>query len=210
MLSELVRDPEIEVVGLFTTVSTLDGQDEPEVAMHGIPASVLRAQAESARLSLELVELPWPCPNEAYEEALLALFERQQADHGVEAVAFGDLYLADIRAYREGLMTRSALRGLFPLWHRPTSSLSREMIDGGLRAVVTAVDLEHLDVSFLGRRYDRFLLADLPAGVDPCGEGGEMHTCVTDAPCFLRPLQVTVGEPEISGPVVVGRPRLVD
>lgn len=208
MLSELLADPAVEVVGLFSTVSTLDGQDQPEVAMHGIPAPLLRAQAEAVGLPLDLVELPWPCPNEQYEEALLAHFERQAEEHGVRAAAFGDLYLADVRAYREDLLTRSPLGGLYPLWHRPTPSLSREMIDGGLRATVTAVDLDHLDISFLGRAYDRSLLADLPAGVDPCGERGEMHTFVTDAPCFARPLGVTVGELEVSGPVVVARPAL--
>jgi uncharacterized protein (TIGR00290 family) len=202
MLGRLLNDPGIEVVGLVSTVSILDeaseaseasGDAEPEIVMHRVPASRLRAQAAAAGLPLTLVELPWPCPNGRYEEALLDLVERQRAERGVEAIAFGDLFLDDIRAYRERLLERSGLLPLFPLWGRDTAALAREMIADGLEATVTAVDPERLDPSFVGRSFDDALLADLPAGVDPCGENGEFHTFVTWAPGFIAPSTIFLG-----------------
>jgi uncharacterized protein (TIGR00290 family) len=180
---------DVEVAGLLTTVNEAFGR----VAMHAVRRELLEAQARAAGVPLHVVPIPSPCPNEVYEAAMArALAEARAA--GVEAVAFGDLFLEDVRRYREERMAPTGLRPLFPLWGRPTRALAEEMIDGGLRARLTCVDPKVLDPSFAGRAFDRGLLEALPPDVDPCGERGEFHSFAWDGPMFDRPVPVAVGE----------------
>ena len=179
---------ELDVIGLFTTVN----QVHDRVAMHAVRRELLRAQAESAGLPLWEVDIPSPCSNEEYEDAMRGLVRRALA-HGVEVVAFGDLFLEDIRRYREERLKDTGLRPVFPLFGLATDALAREMIDGGLSAVLTCVDPKKLPKEFVGRRFDRELLAALPEGVAPCGENGEFHTFVTHGPMLRTPLDVAVG-----------------
>jgi uncharacterized protein (TIGR00290 family) len=179
-LHVLRQDPEVRVEALVTTVAPDDGP----VPVHGTSRSVLREQARLAGLPLREVELPAArVGNTAYEATLEGVFAAAR-EAGVTRMAYGDLYLADIRAYREGILAGTGLEALFPLWGRDTAELAREMIAGGLEAVVTAVDPEKLGEAFVGRCFDAGLLAALPAGVDPCGENGEFHTCVVAGPDF--------------------------
>jgi uncharacterized protein (TIGR00290 family) len=188
-LHYLRSDPTIEVVALLTTVN--DAFDR--VAMHGVRRDILEAQAEAAGLPLHVVRLPWPCSNGDYER-LMGDYVREQAESGVSAIAFGDLYLEDIRAYREQKLTGSGLTPLFPLWGKPTRELAEEMIEGGLVTYVATVNPNKLDASFAGRRFDRSFIAGLPPGVDPCGENGEFHTCVVAGPMFSHALPIRAGE----------------
>jgi uncharacterized protein (TIGR00290 family) len=188
-LHHLRSDPTVEVVALLTTVN--DAFDR--VAMHGVRRDILEAQAEAAGLPLHVIRLPWPCSNSDYER-LMGNYVRQQAESGVTAIAFGDLYLEDIRAYREQKLAGSGLTPLFPLWGKPTRELAEGMIEGGLVAYVATVDPDKLDASFAGRRFDRSFIAGLPPGVDPCGENGEFHTCVVAGPMFSHALPVRPGE----------------
>jgi uncharacterized protein (TIGR00290 family) len=183
-----VAQPEA-VHGLLTTTNeALD-----RVAMHGVRRDVLEAQAEAAGLPLQVVPLPWPCSNDEYERRMRAAVARAVAD-GFTHVAFGDLFLEDVRRYREDRLAGTGLAPLFPLWKTgSTADLARTMVDGGLGARLSTVDPRVLDASFAGRCFDGALLADLPGSVDPCGERGEFHTCVTAGPMFRRPLAVEVG-----------------
>lgn len=185
----LRQQPEIEVVGLLTTVNS----EFDRVAMHGTRRSVLEAQAEAAGLPLWVVPLPWPCSNEIYETRMSEACRRAIAE-GVEAIAFGDLFLTDVRAYREEKLKPTGLEPLFPLWGIPTDELARTMIAGGLRARLTCVDPKKLPVSFAGREFDEAFLADLPTGTDPCAERGEFHTCAYAGPMFKAPLHLEAGE----------------
>jgi uncharacterized protein (TIGR00290 family) len=181
--------PDVEVVGLLTTIN----ETHDRVAMHAVRRTLLEAQAEAAGLPLVIVRIPQQCPNDIYEAAMgRALEEAKQ--RGVGGVAFGDLFLEDIRRYREKQMAGTGLRLFFPLWGRPTTALAHEMVDAGLRARITCVDPRALAASFAGREFDRELLADLPPGVDPCGENGEFHTFAWDGPMFRRPVAVRGGE----------------
>lgn len=188
-LHVLRQDPSIEVVGLVTTVNAAFDR----VAMHGVRRAILEAQATAAGLPLHVIDLPWPCSNEIYAQ-LMGDFVEAQVAIGVEAMAFGDLFLDDIRAYRETQLRGTGLKPLFPLWQKPTAQLARDMIDGGLVTYLATVDPRHLDRSFAGRRFDAALLADLPDGIDPCGENGEFHTCVAAGPMFSHALDARVGE----------------
>ena len=181
----------IEVAGLFTTLNAAFDR----VAMHAVRRQILEAQAEAAGLPLHIIEIPWPCPNEAYERALGGFVAEQMAV-GIAAMAFGDLFLQDIRAYREEKLSGTGIEPLFPLWGRDTRALAHEMIAGGLQAHLTCVDPKKLAASFAGRAFDEAFLAELPDGVDPCGENGEFHTCVFAGPMFARPIDVRVGEVE--------------
>jgi uncharacterized protein (TIGR00290 family) len=185
----LRRQPGIEVIGLLTTLNT----QFDRVAMHGTRRTVLEAQAAAAHLPLWIVPLPWPCPNAVYEERMSEAILRAKSDH-VDAIAFGDLFLADIRAYRETQLAPTGIEPLFPVWEIPTSDLARQMIAAGLRAKLVTVDPRQLPATFCGREFDSSLLDDLPAHVDPCGERGEFHTCVYAGPCFAQPIPVFSGE----------------
>lgn len=179
----------VEVVGLLTTVN----EQHDRVAMHAVRSELLRAQADAAGLPLLEVKLPWPCSNEQYEAALVAAMAEVKA-RGVTVMAFGDLFLEDIRAYREQKLAGTGVRPVFPLWGKPTAELAREMIHGGLQARLTCVDPRVMPRELCGRAFDEALLRDLPAGVDPCGERGEFHSFVHAGPMFTRPLAVEQGE----------------
>ncbi len=185
----LRQDPSVEVVALVTTLN----EQFDRVAMHAVRHQLLDLQAASVGLPLWTVPLPWPCSNEQYELRMTALCERAVGE-AVQAIAFGDLFLADIRAYREKQLAGTGLTPLFPVWQIPTGDLARTMIASGLRAKITCVDPRVLDAGFAGRDFDSQFLADLPPQIDPCGENGEFHSFVYDAPVFRRPIKVSVGE----------------
>ena len=177
------------VAALLTTLN----EAADRVAMHGVRRTLLEAQAESAGLPLWQVPLPWPCTNEDYESRMAEALRRAAAE-GFDAIAFGDLFLADVRQYRKRQLSGTGLTPLFPLWEMPTAPLAEEMIAAGLRARITCVDASKLDAGFAGREFDRKLLADLPPGVDPCGENGEFHSFAYAGPMFRRPLAMSGGE----------------
>lgn len=182
-------DPGIIVTGLLATLNA----DADRVAMHAVRRVLLEAQADRLGLPLHLVEIPSPCPNEIYERHMASAMESAMED-GVQAVIFGDLFLDDVRAYREQSLATIDVRPLFPLWGRPTDELAREMIANGVRAILSCVDPTKLPASFAGRSFDDQLLADLPPDADPCGERGEFHTFVWDGPGFASPIDVCTGE----------------
>jgi uncharacterized protein (TIGR00290 family) len=188
-LHRLRDDPQNEVVGLLTT---LNGEYD-RIAMHAVRNELLRQQAEAAGIEPWPVLLPDPCSNEEYEALMAAQLEKARSV-GVTHVAFGDLFLEDVRAYRERMMADSGIELLFPLWQQPTDALAREMLRGGLRARVTCVDPTKLDASFVGREWDASFLDDLPPGVDPCGENGEFHTFVFAGPMLQHEVAVAPGE----------------
>jgi uncharacterized protein (TIGR00290 family) len=178
------------VAGLLTTVN--DAFDR--VAMHAVRRTLLNAQAEAAGLPLHVVGLPWPCSNDEYERRMGAAVKGFVSE-GFTHVAFGDLFLEDVRRYREDRLAGTGLTPLFPLWKtKPTAALAREMLGGGLRAYLTCVDPRWLPASFAGRPFDAALLDDLPGDVDPCGENGEFHSFVWAGPMFSRPIGVRVGD----------------
>ena len=185
------------VGALLTTVN--EAMDR--VAMHGVRRSVLEAQARAAGLPLHVVRIPHPCPNEIYE-ARMRVAVADACANGFTHAAFGDLFLEDVRRYREERLAGTGLEPLFPVWGIPTRQLAEEMIDGGLRARLACVDTRALDASFVGRDFDRALLRDLPATVDPCGEKGEFHSCVYGGPMFTEPLWLDAGETHAVAPYV--------
>ena len=189
MLHLLRRDPQFEIAALLTTIN----QAADRVAMHAVRRELAEQQAAATRIPLWPVTLPWPCSNEQYENSMREVCVRAVADR-VEAIAFGDLFLADIRAYRERQLQGSGLEPLFPLWLLPTAELANEMIASGLRAKVTCVDPRVLAREFAARDFDRDFLADLPATIDPCGERGEFHTFAYAGPMFHEPIKVCAGE----------------
>ena len=178
------------VAGLLTTVN----EAFDRVAMHSVRRTLLEAQADAAGLPLHVVNLPWPCSNADYEQRMRTAVDALVAD-GFTHAAFGDLFLEDIRRYREDRLAGTGLTPLFPLWKtKPTTELAEDMVRGGVRAYLTCVDPRQLDPSFAGRAFDASLLADLPPGVDRCGENGEFHTFVWDGPMFSSKVSVAVGE----------------
>jgi uncharacterized protein (TIGR00290 family) len=188
MLHRLREAAEVEVVMLLTTVSDRTGS----VGMHRTRRALLEAQAAAAGLPLLAVPIPDPCPNEAYEAAMAASMARLRRD-GITLMGFGDLFLADIRAYRESRLAGSGVAPIFPLWGEETGALARAIIATSIRAVIASVDTDQLDARFTGRDFDEGLLADLPPGVDPCGERGEFHSFVHDGPIFARPIPLRRG-----------------
>jgi uncharacterized protein (TIGR00290 family) len=180
---------EFDVVGALTTVT----EAFDRVSIHGVRQEILRAQCEAARLPLRVVPIPYPCPNEIYE-ARMAEAVAQAVGEGITHMVFGDLFLADIRAYREQKLAGTGVTPVFPLWQRPTLPLAHAMIESGMEAYLATVDLRKLPAEFTGRKFDLQLLADLPEGVDPCGENGEFHTCVAAGPIFSRALSLSAGE----------------
>jgi uncharacterized protein (TIGR00290 family) len=189
LMRKRAADAGVEVAGLLTTFNEVADR----VAMHAVRRKLVEAQAAATGLALRAIELPWPCSNEEYESRMAEACRMAVAD-GFEAIAFGDLFLRDIREYRERKLAGSGLEPLFPLWEIPTRELAYEMMRGGLRARITCVDKKQLDASFAGREFDRALLADLPQHIDPCGENGEFHTFAYAGPMFARAIPVAAGE----------------
>jgi uncharacterized protein (TIGR00290 family) len=188
-LHEARTSEDLDVVGLLTTVNA----SFDRVAMHGVRRTLLEAQATALGMPLHVVQLPWPCPNEVYEQKMAAAVEEARRS-GIEAMVFGDLFLEDIRRYREAALGGTGVTPMFPLWLRPTPQVARSLIDLNFRAVVVCVDPAQAPGEIAGRWYDATLLDDLPPGVDPCGENGEFHTVVVDGPGFAYPVEVEVGE----------------
>jgi uncharacterized protein (TIGR00290 family) len=185
----LRQDPSIEVVALVTTLN----EQFDRIAMHAVRRELLELQAESVGVPLWTVPLPWPCSNEEYEARMRGLCTRA-INEGVQAMGFGDLFLTDIRAYREKQLAGTGLKPLFPVWQIPTADLARTMIASGLRAKITCVDPKVLPKEFAGRDFDSQFLADLPPGIDPCGENGEFHSFVYDGLGFEKAIDVAVGD----------------
>lgn len=188
-LHEARRAGEYDIVGALTTITA----NFDRVSMHGVRRGILNAQLDAVRLPLVAVEIPFPCPNEIYEARMSAAMTAARAD-GITHIIFGDLFLEDIRGYREEKLRGTGVVPVFPLWQRPTAMLARDMIAGGLQAHVAVLDPKKMPREFAGRAFDDALLAALPEGVDPCGENGEFHTCVVAGPMFDRELRVNVGE----------------
>ena len=188
-LHEARRAGEFDIVGAVTTVTDTFGR----VSMHGVREELLMAQLEAAELPAIVVRIPYPCTNEVYERAMAATMQAAK-ESGVTHVIFGDLFLEDIRAYREAKLKDIGMSAVFPLWQKPTDALARDMIEGGVEAHLATVDLKKLPTSFAGRRFDAALLSDLPAGTDPCGENGEFHSFVSAGPMLTRKIAVSVGE----------------
>jgi uncharacterized protein (TIGR00290 family) len=188
-LHEARQAGEFDIVGALTTVNSTFSR----VSMHGVREEILRAQLAAAGLPPLIVPIPWPCSNEIYEQAMAEAMQRAKAD-GITHIIFGDLFLADIRAYREARLKDLGITPVFPLWQRPTDALARTMIDGGMETYLATVDLGKLAACFAGRRFDGALLAELPEGIDPCGENGEFHSCVTAGPMFSRRIAIDIGE----------------
>ena len=189
-LHKLRQGGEVEVVGLLTTINA----HFDRVAMHAVRRELLEAQARAVGLPLWPVFIPWPCPNQIYEERMSEAVRRAR-EAGITRIAFGDLFLEDIRKYRVEKLAGSGIEPLFPIWcsKAATPGLAREMLAAGLRAVLTCVDPKQLDPRFAGRTYEARLLEELPPGVDPCGENGEFHTCCYAGPMFEHSLAVEVG-----------------
>ncbi|HWB14819.1 MAG TPA: hypothetical protein VG538_00325 [Vicinamibacterales bacterium] len=188
-LHVLRQDPSVEVGALLTTFN----EAADRVAMHAVRRSLVGAQARAAALPLIEVFIPSPCPNEVYEARMRDAMARAR-DDGFTHVAFGDLFLEDVRRYREERLAGAGLEPIFPLWGRPTDRLAREMLDGGLQAIVTCVDPRQIDPSLAGRPYDASFLDGLPPSADPCGERGEFHTFCHAGPMFHAPISVAPGE----------------
>jgi len=188
-LHEVRRSGDYEVVGGLTTVTDTFAR----VSMHGVRQALLMSQLDAAGLEPIIVRIPYPCPNETYELKMAAAMRDAKA-RGVTHMIFGDLFLEDVRAYRERQLAGTGITPVFPLWLRPTGVLAREMIGSGLEAHLSTVDVKKLPAGFAGRRFDGALLDALPAGADPCGENGEFHSFVSAGPMLTRKIAISVGE----------------
>jgi uncharacterized protein (TIGR00290 family) len=188
-LHEVRRAGEFDVVGALTTVT----EAFCRVSMHGVREELLQAQLDAAGLEPIVVRIPYPCPNEVYEREMAAAMQAAKA-RGITHMIFGDLFLEDIRAYRERQLAGTGITPVFPLWLKPTAALAREMIASGVEAHLAVVDLKKLPAALAGRRFDRDLLGALPAGADPCGENGEFHSFVSAGPMLKGKIAVSVGE----------------
>ena len=188
-LHTLSRHADVEVVGLLTTINT----HFQRVAMHGTRYELLQAQAAAARLPLWEVPLPWPCSNDMYEQAMAAACT-SAVQQGISGIAFGDLFLEDVRRYREDRLRGTGLEPIFPIWGRNTAEVIREMLDGGMRARIVCVDPSKLSADFVGQDLDRELLQHLPPSIDPCGENGEFHTFAYAGPMFHGAIPIESGE----------------
>ena len=187
-LQQLLQNPNVEVVGLFSTIN----KDADRVAMHGVRVELLKAQAASIGLPLEIIEIPDPCSNNDYESIMSDFIEAAKKKH-IECIAVGDLYLEDIRRYREQQLSGTGIKAIFPIWGLATDNLSRTLIDNGIKAVISCVDSKQLSEDFVGRKYNTNFLQDLPETTDPCGENGEFHSYVYDAPMFKHAIEITLG-----------------
>lgn len=190
-LERLLADSSCRVAGLLTTVTA----DCDRISMHGVRRSILHRQAANLGLPLYVAEVPAATDNDAYEAAFAgALAAARRAEPDLDAIAFGDLFLADVRAWREAQLARLGWRGLFPLWGEDTTRLARGFVESGHRAILCCIDTTQLAAEFCGREYDAALLDELPTGVDPCGENGEFHTCVYAGPPWAEPIELGRGE----------------
>ena len=188
-LHKLQQNREIDLAGLFCTVN----KQFNRVAMHGVRVELLQKQAKSIGLPLEIIEIPYPCSNAEYEKIMGQFVERAKSDN-IEYFAFGDLFLEDVRNYREEKLEGSGIKPIFPIWGMPTDKLSREMISSGLRAVITCIDPKQTPKEFVGREFNESFLDSLPKTIDPCGENGEFHSFVFDGPMFKEQIEILVGD----------------
>ena len=188
-LHTLQQDPDIELLGLFTVIN----EKYERASMHATRLELLKKQAETAKLPIEIISLPDQCSMEKCDE-IMAEFTRRAESQDIEQIAFGDLFLEDIRHYREKQLEGTTIKPIFPLWEIPTQELANQMIDSGLEAYVSSVDLSKLPAEFAGKKWNKELLLNIPAQCDPCGENGEIHTIVVNGPMFGHPIAVTVGE----------------
>ena len=188
-LQEILRRPDIRVEALLTTVT----DDYDRISMHGVRRALLERQAKSLRLPLQQVRISKGATNEEYERNTAAILTRYY-DRGIRSVAFGDLFLEDIRAYRQRLLAGLGMSGIYPLWQRDTAALIRNFVNDGFKTAIVCLGPNKLDPSFAGRVIDHRFLQDLPPGVDPCGENGEFHTFVFDGPLFASPVKFSFGE----------------
>ena len=188
-LYQLMQNPEYQVTGLFTTIN----KNFDRVAMHAVRHSILRAQAKSIGIPLYPIFIPHPCSNEIYK-SVMSTFIDLAIDQKITHMAFGDLYLEDIKSYRQKMLANIPIEPIFPIWKTPTNDLAHMLIDEGFKAKVTCIDPKKLPTDFVGRDYNLSFLDDLPEGIDPCGENGEFHTIVYDGPLLKFPLFLKAGE----------------
>ena len=196
-LQQLLNNPEYEVVGLFSTIN----KNVDRVAMHGVRVELLKAQANSIGLPVEIINLPDPCSNDDYENIMNAFIDKAKADN-IECMAFGDLYLKEIRKYREDQLRDTGIEPIFPIWGIPTHELSNILLENGIKTVISCVDSEQIPEDFAGKNYDHDFLESLPATADPCGENGEFHSFVYNGPMFKEAIEISVGEKYIKGQFV--------
>lgn len=188
-LHVLQQTQDVEVVGLFCTVN----KEFNRVAMHAVRVELLRQQAKSVGLPLHIIEIPNPCSNGEYDDAMTSFIGDAKTET-IECFAFGDLFLEDVRRYREDRLKATGITPIFPIWGIPTKELSKKMVSSGLKALITCVDPKRLTKEFAGREYNESFLNDIPAGVDPCGENGEFHSFAFEGPMFQNPIEIKLGE----------------
>ena len=186
---KLLQNPGIKVVDLFCTVN----REFNRVAMHGVRVALLLQQAARIGLPVELIEIPYPCSNDEYEN-IMGKFIEKAKDNTIEYFAFGDLFLEDIRNYREQKLASSGIKPIFPIWGLTTDALAKEMINNGLKTIITCIDPKQIPQEFIGEEFNEKFLGSLPESVDPCGENGEFHSFVYDGPMFRNPIHVSVGD----------------
>lgn len=189
MLFQLLKDPSIEVVGLCCSIN----REAKRVAMHGVQIDLLQKQADALNLPLDLIELPFPCSNEDYLNQMSAYINSLK-ERNIDAMAFGDLYLDDVKAYREDMFADSGIEVIFPLWQSDTKAIPQQLFDAGFRTFITCIDPAKIPSDLIGIEYNQAYIDALPADVDPCGENGEFHSFIFDAPMFSQPIKVKKGE----------------
>ena len=188
-LYNILNNQDVIVKGLFCTINS----EFSRTAMHGVRVELLKKQAEAVGLPLDIIEVPYPCSNKMYE-TIMQDFVNKTQEQKIDCFVFGDLFLKDIRSYREDNLKQTGIKPIFPLWEIPTDKLAKEMIDSGLKTIITCIDPKKLSKEFVGRGFDHDFIRDLPDDVDPCGENGEFHSFVYDAPFFQNKISIKVGE----------------
>ena len=188
-LHVLQQEPHVDVVGLFCAVNKAFNR----VAMHGVRVELLQQQVKSAGLPLHIIQIPYPCSDGEYADAMTSFIDEAKKEN-IECFAFGDLFLEDVRSYREERLKGTGIAPIFPIWGIPTKKLSREMVASGLKAMITCIDPKRISREFAGREYDESFLDDIPTDVDPCGENGEFHSFAFDGPMFQTPIEISLGE----------------